>query len=228
MARTRPATLPDRAATTGPRPPGRPSGDAADHAERLLDAAVAAYARDGIAGARLRDIATAAGVTPALIGYYFGGKQQLIQAVIERRIQPAVAVIEDHLEGAGGDPCALVAGFVHGVHAAVAGNPWLPALWVREILTEGGTLRELLLQRIGPRVPRLLAERFGQAQGQGKMNPGLDPRLLVVSLVGLTFFPLAAEPIWRQLFPDADIDASTLLQHTFALLDQGLEADHAP
>lgn len=209
------------------RLPGRPRAGSDDHSQALLDAAVAIYTRDGIAHARLRDIAASAGVTPALIGYYFGGKQALVQAVIEQRILPAVAMMETHLAQASDDPRALIEGFVRGVHATVARHPWLPALWVREILSEGGALRELLLDRIAPRLPKLLAERFIQARKQRRLNGDLDPRLLVVSLVGLTFFPLAAEPIWRRLFPDSDIDASALMQHTFALLERGLDADHA-
>jgi hypothetical protein len=46
--------------------------------------------------------------------------------------------------------------------------------------------------------------------------------LLVVSLVGLTMFPLAAEHIWRRIFPSGDIDRGVLLRHTLALLDHGL------
>lgn len=210
------------------RAPGRPSGDGGDRQGRLLDVAVTLYARNGIANTPARAIASEAGVTPALIAYYFGNKNALTQAVIEQRILPAVAVLREHMQANGDDLSGMIAGFLHGAHAAVARHPWLPALWVREVLTEGGALRDLLLDRIAPTVPRLLAERFRQAHAKGRLNADLDPRLLVVSLVGLTLFPLAAEPIWRRLFPSADIDHDTLLHHTVALLDRGLEVERAP
>ena len=68
----------------------------------------------------------------------------------------------------------------------------------------------------------MLATRLAQAQQAGKLNPGLDPRLLVVSLIGLTLFPLAAETLWRRIFDADDIDASALQSHTLALLQGGL------
>ena len=51
--------------------------------------------------------------------------------------------------------------------------------------------------------------------------------LLMISLVGLTLFPIAGAPIWRRLFADAgfgtdDLDLDTLRRHTLALLDGGL------
>lgn len=207
-----------------PRRPGRPPATAAspDQRARLLDAALACFVREGIAASTLRGIAAEAGVTPALAHYYFGSKAQLVETVIEEELMPFVQALVARLQAAGDDVGALVAAFVHGFHAAVAERPWLPALWVREILNEGGQLRELLLTRIAPMAPRLMAERFAAAQARGELNPELDPRLLVVSLLGLTMFPLAAAPIWRRIFAADDVDGPAIVRHAFALLDRGL------
>jgi AcrR family transcriptional regulator len=209
------------------RGPGRPAGDVADQRARLLDAALVSYATSGIAAASLRRIATDAGVTPALVHYYFGNKEQLRDAVIEERVMPVIAILREQLDAAGDDPRALVTSFVHGLHAAVAHNPWLPSLWVREVLSETGALRDLLVKRISPQVPQLLAKRLAAAQKQGTLNADLDPRLLVVSLIGLTLFPFAAAPIWRRIFAATDVDNDALLRHTLALLDHGMGAPNA-
>ncbi len=92
------------------------------------------------------------------------------------------------------------------------------------MLCEGGALRELLVREIAPQLPQMLALRFAAAQRRGTLNPRLDPRLLVVSLVGLTMFPAAGAPIWRQVFDAADLDADALRNHTIALLDHGIGA----
>jgi hypothetical protein len=70
----------------------------------------------------------------------------------------------------------------------------------------------------------MLAKRFADAKAEGALNPGLDPRLTVVSLIGLTLFPLAAQSIWRRLLDAGDIDTQTLIDHTLALLGSGLGA----
>jgi AcrR family transcriptional regulator len=195
--------------------------------ERLLDAALACFVAEGIKAASLKSIAHRAGVTPALVHYYFGSKDELQAAVVEERFLPVGLALREVL----GDPARpareQAAGFVDGVHALVARFPWLPVIWVREILTEGGALRETMLSRIAPMVPQALAARFAQAQREGAINAALEPRFLVVSLIGLTLFPLAAEGIWRRVFPDGALDHARLRAHTLALLDGALEVRDA-
>ncbi len=209
---------PDRA---DPRSPGRPAAGSELRAE-LLDAAIACFTRSGIAATPLRAVATTAGVTPALVHYYFGDKASLVQALVEERLLPALAPLRQRMAGAGEDPAALIATFVRGVAEAVAASPWLPALWVREVLCEGGGLREILFDRLVPELPQMMAARFAAAQATGRLNPDLDPRLLVVSLIGLTLFPAAGAPIWRRLFEAGDLDGEALVCHAIALLDRGV------
>ena len=205
------------------RTPGRPLGEGADLRARLLDATVGCFARHGIAGSSLRQIATEAGVTPALLHYYFGAREALLEAVIEERLMPVMQGLRGPLLQAGDDPRALVRGFVRTVLATALAHPWLPQLWVREVLHEGGGLRELMQQRIGPMLPQALAARFAAMQAQGRLNPRLDPRLLVVSLIGQTMFMAASAPIWRGVFDADDVDADALCSHVLALLEHGLE-----
>ncbi len=213
------------------RPPRLPSEDVGVVRERLLDAAISCFVRKGIAATTLREIAREAHVTPALLNYYFGDKPQLQAALVEERLLPALATLRAPLAEAGDDIAALVAGFVAGVARAATLHPWLPPLWVREVLCEGGALRDLLFERIGPEIPQMMARRFAAAQARGEINEDLDPRLLMVSLVGLTLFPIAGAPIWRRLFAGdpttAALDLDTLRRHTLALLDRGIDLKEA-
>lgn len=209
------------------RPPGRPAGTrrdagAAGLRSQLLDAAIACFVRKGIAATSLREIAREAHVTPALLNYYFGDKAQLQAALVEERLMPVLALLREPLQQAGDDVAATIAGFVTGVGRIAIAHPWLPPLWVREVLCEGGALRDVLFERIGPLIPRMMASRFAAAQARGEINEDLDPRLLMVSLVGLTLFPIAGAPIWRRLFEADDLDFETLRRHTLALLDRGV------
>jgi len=210
-----------------PRRPGRPRADEANQRERLLDAAIACFTTDGVAATSQRNIAVKAGVTPALVNYYFGSKDKLLEAFIAERVTPVMAALRESLLAAGNEPHALVEAFVRGIHGVVERYPWWPSLWVREVLAERGALREVLMQHIAPQTGHLLAKTLAGAKQRGELTPGLDPRLLVVSLIGLTLFPLAAEPIWRRMFTADDVDRATLLRHTLALLDQGLGGSHA-
>jgi len=203
---------------------GRPAGDDGDLRDRLLEAAAVQFAGSGIAAASLRTIAQAAGATPAMLHYYFGNKDALVRALVGERLLPNVRPLVEMLASAGESPLELAQAFAAGVSAIVAKLPWLPALWVREVLCEGGALREFVFREVMPSLPQVLAQRFEAARAAGQLAPGIDPRLMVVSLVGLTLFPAAGAPIWQKAFGMPGLDMPALMSHTLALLGHGLAA----
>ena len=64
------------------RPPGRTSGGAATR-QRLYEAAVALIGERGYEAATLRDVATRAGVSPALLYRYFPNKRAVVLALYD-------------------------------------------------------------------------------------------------------------------------------------------------
>jgi AcrR family transcriptional regulator len=69
-----------------PSPRQRPAGvvrDPGENRSRILDAATAEFARNGLGGARVDRIATAAGTNKRMLYYYFGNKEALFTAVLE-------------------------------------------------------------------------------------------------------------------------------------------------
>ena len=96
---------------------------------------------------------------------------------------------------------------------------------MREVLCEGGALRDVVLARTAPQLPQLLAQRFAAAQREGRLNPKLDPRLLLTSLMGLTMLPAASKSIWLRLYDADDIDTKALGDHAIALLDYGIRVE---
>jgi AcrR family transcriptional regulator len=53
--------------------------------EQLIEAALAVFARKGVDGASIKDIARAAAVTPGLLYHYFDSKEALVAAVLAER-----------------------------------------------------------------------------------------------------------------------------------------------
>ncbi len=56
--------------------------------ERILDAAEALFAEQGIGATSLRAVIAKAGVNLAAVHYHFGSKEELVRAVVSRRIGP--------------------------------------------------------------------------------------------------------------------------------------------
>ena len=180
------------------------------------------FAERGVAGTSLGEIARRARVTPALVHYYFGNRDRLLDALTDERIAPLVATLGQRLADSDTDALSTARTFVRAIIAILAEHEWLPPLWIREVLTENGALRERLLARIAPEIAPHLARRFAAAKRDGALNAGLDPRLTVVSLIGLTIFPLAAQSIWKRVLDADDVDADALTRHTLALLEGGI------
>ncbi|GHA91534.1 MULTISPECIES: TetR/AcrR family transcriptional regulator [Streptomyces] len=93
--------------TEGPAQPAGRTRDAARTRAEILAVATREFARLGYAGARVDEIAARTRTTKRMIYYYFGGKEQLFTAVLERaysRIREAEQLLDvEHL-----DPVAAV------------------------------------------------------------------------------------------------------------------------
>ena len=69
--------------------------------------------------------------------------------------------------------------------------------------------------------PAMMRASLAAAQARGELNPDLDPRLLMTSLVGLTLFPAAGAPIWRALLGAEELGMDAVTRHALALLRDG-------
>jgi TetR/AcrR family transcriptional regulator len=185
-----------RPAKGAARQPGRPAGQDGALREALVEAALHAFATDGYAASTLRGIATAAGVTPAMAHYYFGDKAGLLAAVVELRVQPLTVRLAARLAAAGDDdPMAGLRAFVETYPMLATEHPWIPRLVLREVLGEGGVLRETFARRFAPNLGGGLVARIRAAQAQGRIDPALDPARVALSLLSLCIFPVLSAPV---------------------------------
>ncbi len=206
-----------------PRRQGRPAR-ISDHDGRaqLLDAAIGLFAEHGIAATTFVEIGAHAGVTAAMVHYYFRNREQLLDAVVEERLQPFISAVWDPVTENGNDPLAMLIGVVRRIIATAEQVPSVPALWVQEVLSEGGMLRERVLKRLPVKSLAHLSACLTTAQRQGAINPDIDPGLIILSVLGLTMMPLAAARIWSRLPNGGALNKDILARHVISLLTHGL------
>jgi len=182
---------------------GRPLADeTGDTREHLLDAATRLFSEQGVSATSVAEIASSVGVTSAMVHYYFKTRERLLDAVVEERIGIFVAVVEEHVRKSN-DPFIMVRGLVERIVETTVKMPWLPALWIREIASEGGQLRERLLKLLPVDMQNHFSACIVEGQKCGVVNAKLHPQLLFVSIIGQTLFPLAVSKVWRQ-FPSLE------------------------
>jgi len=143
---------------------------------QIVDGLLDVMARAGYDGASIQEIARAAGLTPGLLHYHFGSKQEILVALVERLIdgvrarydarlaagvtEPRArldAFIDAHLaRGRDADPRAVAAWSVVGAEAIR--QPDVRALYRRAL---GSSLRELTR----------LVTTVRRADGAGRRHP---------------------------------------------------------
>ncbi len=206
-----------------PRAPGRPQQNAHPEArEALLDAAVALFAEKGVAATTTAEIAARAGVTPALVHYYFRPRERLLDAVVDERLSRFVAHAVRGLPGAAATPPELIVALVDGVFDAARRMPWMPPIWIREIVSGGGLLRERMLRHLPVQMIATLTQSLTAAKRRGALAHDVEPRMAFLSIAGATMFPLAARALWAQFPGGRAMTTTKLKRHAIAVLTGGL------
>ena len=218
------ATQDPAAAPLAARRPGRPSGSTRgpEQRARLLDAALALFARQGIVDTSLGAIAREAGFTPAMVHYYFKTRDQLLDVLIDERFLPLRTAIGGAFEANPDDPVAAITQMARGMVAVAVENPWFPPLWVREVISEGGLLRQRMHERFGHTHHKASLARIEQWQKEGRVNADLEPSLVFLTLLGLTILPLATSKMWRNDPVRRSLTPDDIARHAVALLVHGL------
>lgn len=181
---------------------GTGSTDDPDTRERILDAARHAFRERGTAGARMQEIADAAGVNKALLHYYFRNKETLAAGVFTRELQHLVRPVFSTL---GSDrPLEEKVETVVGLYLdTLSAMPGLPAYVLSEIHYHPDRLPDFLGTVAGGD-PRGRVHQAFQALGRqiheevaaGRMRP-IEPAEFVTNLISLSVFPFAAAPLLR-------------------------------
>jgi len=204
---------------------GRPPGGDANVRDALLATARGLFLSRGFAAVTIRQIAAAAGSSPATIHYHFGDKLGLYRAMLQAAIEPVVEALHSADDPKRATEIRLVD--VIGLYSRMlAENPWVPALIVQEVLTEGGPFREQFIEQFAGRLAPLLVAVVQREQAAGAIRPDVEPRLAALSAISLTVFPFLALPVaGRVLGLSVERGAiERLAAHTTRVLMQGIGA----
>jgi len=111
--------------STPARSPGRPRQTGSSTREGLLDVAAEQIAIHRSTQLTVRQLTTAAGVTPALLHYYFGDLAGLIECLLRERAGPLLEALSEDLRARTPGAGARLGRFVQRWSTLVARQPWL-------------------------------------------------------------------------------------------------------
>lgn len=170
--------------------------DAARSRKAILDASELLFAERGFERVSLADIGAAAAVSRATPGYFFESKDGLYAAVLERLFQARTAALTPAFapiaawaarDGDAGPLELLLADAIGAYLAFLYERPTFVMLIEREALDGGRRLSAT------PHESPVIGDalRALRAAGAGRGVRPFDPDYLLITLLGVSFFPLA-------------------------------------
>lgn len=159
----------------------------------ILEAAEEEFLLKGFDGARTTAIAERAGVTHAMLHYYFRTKEQLFERIVAK----ITALVAQTVLAAMGDPQKPIVERIQSGVAShfdlVAAHPLLPRFFLNEVV-----LRPERYHLLDDSLKERISELFAQLQTEadraataGEMEE-VDMRQLFISIVSLNVFPFLA------------------------------------
>jgi len=153
--------------------------------KKLLIAAISLFAEYGYDKISIRDIAKKAKVNSAMISYYFGSKQQLYDAAIEKQAgELRIFNSSKMLQHSPREILKLYADTLQKIHTT---NPTLMKFICWEFMTPSNHPETFIKQRL-QQVYSLLSQAIINGVKEGIFRKNLDIHSTVIALVGIINF----------------------------------------
>ena len=168
--------------------------------QQILAAAEQEFLTRGYDGARTTSIAQAAGVTHAMLHYYFRSKEQLFERIVDEKF----VTMSHSMFAIMGDPSLPIVERIKGGIEAhfdfVAQNPLLPRFVINEIISRPERY-DVLYKRLGAiidNVYRGLQSEINRSAERGEIER-VDIKMLFISIMSLNIFTFLAYPFMKPL-----------------------------
>lgn len=170
--------------------------------EKIKKAAEGIFLLRGLEGARMQEIADAAGINKAMLHYYFRNKESLFEVILDEKLLKVFGVFQIWFQ------TELPLGqrlrqFVHAEIDIISEFPILPLF----VLTEARKNPDLIPQKLGhlpiAGLRASLEKMLEEEHRQGNMRKTSIEELLV-NTVSLCIYPIVASPVFRFILDLSD------------------------
>jgi AcrR family transcriptional regulator len=159
--------------------------------EAILVAATREFAELGLGGARVDGIAERAGINKRMLYYYFGQKEELFLAVLERAYEK-IRGEERQLNLTEVEPTEAIRRLVSFTWNYYIANPEFPTLLNSENLHRARHLKQSgKVRSLHSPFVATISEVLDRGVKAGLFRAGIDPVQLYISIAGLSYFYLS-------------------------------------
>ena len=183
-----------------------------DTEQAILMAAEKEFLAKGFAGARTTSIAEAAGVTHAMLHYYFRTKAKLFDRVLGEKIRLLKESLFTSFDYADASLEEIIRNIVERHLEFIAANPELPRFLIEEIYSDPERSNVFLqqIERYAPVILQVMQRKINEEAAEGRCRM-VDARMLMLDIASLNIFSYIAAPVVRVALGDLTADTKAFL-----------------
>ncbi|MDR9415484.1 MAG: TetR/AcrR family transcriptional regulator [Gracilimonas sp.] len=165
--------------------------------EQIFDAASRIFQENGFAGARMQQIADEANINKSMLHYYYRSKEKLFRAVFQKQLVRFFPTIFEVL-GSELNLDKKIPLLIDAYYNFLQDNPTVVQFIIQEMNNNPDEFRRFMEEKnIHP--PQNFANQIHREIKEGHMDQ-VDPRQLLISIIGLILFPFIAQVMVKTVF----------------------------
>lgn len=172
---------------------------------QIIDTAERLFAQNGFNGTSVRDIAEEAGVNLAMISYYFGSKEKLMQALFEHRSAHIKMSVDTLLKDESLSPVQKIEWLIDDFIERTTQREGFYKIMVCEQMMEKNQGILKMLGEVKKRNAEIISELIKDGQKKGFFKKNIDIILMLNTMIGTVTQMLVSRQYYREFNNQADM-----------------------
>ena len=194
-----------------------------DKQVQIMETAEILFAEKGFNGTSVRDIAEKAHVNLAMISYYFGSKDKLLESLFDYRGEHVKLKLESMVEDKTLSSFEKLDLLIDHYIEKIMNQQCFSRIMLREqVVNHTGITAELITQ-MKKRNQQIISKLIHQGQKKGEFKRNIDIPLMMATLVGTAGHIIATQPYYREINNLQSMSEEEFQRHMKKKLSQHLK-----
>jgi AcrR family transcriptional regulator len=170
-----------------------------DKQVQIMEAAEELFAEKGFDGTSVRDISENANVNLAMISYYFGSKEKLLEALFTYRSESSVMKVESMLQDKSSDPFQKVFHLIDYYIDKIQNQTCFHKIMSREQVHNRHNAVAELIHQFKKKNQDLVKKLIQEGQKAGEFKKNIDIPVMMATLIGTVNHMVTTQHYYKEI-----------------------------